>query len=107
MTVYWSLPISDNTVTGYTITYFSGAEDTTGTVVTVSGGSVSSYAITGLSSTIMYRVSIMSVGMLALPYATGPVLVARGKCIHSFPTLGRHLQCLFNNMTISGSYCLL
>ena len=73
--VYWTPPTA--TPTGYVITYFTG--DTTGTPVSVGGGSTSSHEITGLSATVTYRVSIVSVNGATRSDTTGPVLAARGK----------------------------
>ena len=75
--VYWTP--STGTLTGYEITYFAGAGDTTGTAVPVGGGSTSSTEIPNLSATVIYRVSIASVnGDTHSDPPTGPVLAARG-----------------------------
>ena len=79
ITVYWSPPTPNPT--GYEITYFAGAGDTTGTVVTVSG-SVNSHEITGLNSIVTYRVSIVSVTGTSRSDTAGPVLAARGEHTH-------------------------
>ena len=71
--VHWTPPTA--TPTGYEITYFTG--DTTGTPVSVGGGSTSSHDITGLSATVTYRVSIVSVNGATRSATTGPVLAAR------------------------------
>ena len=76
ITVYWTLPTA--TPTGYEITYFAGAEDTTGTAVTVSDGSNSSIEILNLNAMTTYRVSIVSVSGTTRSDTTGPVLAARG-----------------------------
>ena len=75
--VYWTPPTA--TPTGYKITYFVGAEDTTGTAVSVGGGSTDNGEITSLSTTVTYRVSIVSVNGTTRSATTGPVLAARGK----------------------------
>ena len=71
--VHWTPPTA--TPTGYEITYFTG--DTTGTPVSVGGGSTDSGEITGLSATVTYRVSIVSVNGATRSDTTGPVLAAR------------------------------
>ena len=71
--VYWTPPTA--TPTGYEITYFAGAENTTGTAVSVSGGSTDN--IPDLSPTVTYRVSIVSVNGATRSDTTGPVLAAR------------------------------
>ena len=73
--LYWTPPTA--TPTGYKITYFAGAEDTTGTAVSVSGGSTNSSEIPNLNSTVTYRVSIVSVNGTTRSATTGPVLAAR------------------------------
>ena len=76
--VYWTPPTA--TPTGYEITYFAGAEDTTGTAESVGGGSTSSAEILGLNATVTYRVSIVSVsGTNCSGPPVGPVLAARGE----------------------------
>ena len=77
ITVYWTPPTA--TPTGYVITYFAGAEDTTGTTVLIGGGSTISAEILLLSATVTYRVSIVSVNGTTRSATTGPVLAARGK----------------------------
>ena len=78
ITVYWTPPTA--TPTEYEITYFAGAEDTTGTAVSVSGGSTSSAEILLLSATVTYRVSIVSVnGTTRSGPPVRPVLAARGE----------------------------
>ena len=74
--VYWTPPTA--TPTGYEITYFAGVGDTTGTAVSVSGGSTSSHEIPNLTATVTYRVSIESVNGATRSDSTGPVLAARG-----------------------------
>ena len=81
ITVYWSPPTTGTT--GYEITYFAGAGDTTGTTVVITDGSTSSREITGLSSTVTYTVSIVSVAGTSRSDTTGPVLAARGEYVHS------------------------
>ena len=78
ITVYWTPPTT--TPTGYNITYFAVTEleDTTGTAVSVGGGSTGSHEIPNLSATVTYRVSIVSVSGANPSDATGPVLAARG-----------------------------
>ena len=78
ITVYWTPPTA--TPTGYEITYFTGAEDTTGTAVSVSSGSANSIEIPNLSTTVTYHVSIVSVNgaIHSTSDTTGPVLAARG-----------------------------
>ena len=71
--VHWTPPTA--TPTGYEITYFTG--DTTGTAVSVSGGSTNSHEIPGLSDAVTYRVSIVSVNGATRSATTGPVLAAR------------------------------
>ena len=73
--VHWTPPTA--TPTGYEITYFAGAEDTTGTAVSVGGGSTDNGEIPGLSATVTYRVSIVSVNGATRSATTGPVLAAR------------------------------
>ena len=73
--VYWTPPTA--TPTGYEITYFAGTEDTIGTAVLVGGGSTDNAEITGLSATVTYRVSIVSVSGTTRSATTGPVLAAR------------------------------
>ena len=75
--LYWTPPTA--TPTGYNITYFAGAEDTTGTAVSVSGGSTNSHEIPNLNDAVTYRVSIVSVNGTTRSDTTGPVLAARGK----------------------------
>ena len=75
--VYWTPPTA--TPTGYEITYFPGAGDITGTAVPVGGDSTDSSEITGLSATVTYRVSIVSVNGATRSATTGPVLAVRGK----------------------------
>ena len=84
ITVHWSVHSSLH-ITGYEITYFAGVEDTTGTVVTVSGGSTSSHVIPDLSSTVTYRVNIVSVSGTRRSDTIGPVLAARGEHVHVLP----------------------
>ena len=74
--LYWTPPTA--TPTGYKITYFVGAEDTTGTAVSVSGGSTNSHEIPNLNDAVIYRVSIVSVNGATRGDTTGPVLAARG-----------------------------
>ena len=75
--VYWTPPTA--MPTGYEIIYFAGAEDATGTAVSVSGGSTDNSEITDLSATVTYRVSIESVDGATRSITTGPVLAARGE----------------------------
>ena len=76
--VYWTPPTA--MPTGYEITYFAGEEDSSGTVVSVSGGSTENHEISNLNnSTITYRVSIVSVNGATRSSTTGPVLAARGE----------------------------
>ena len=80
--VYWTPPTA--TSIGYLITYFAGAGDTTGTAVSVSDGNTSSHEISNLSSTVTYRVSIVSLSIasfdvIIISGTTGPVLAARGE----------------------------
>ena len=82
ITVYWSPP-TPNPDIGYEITYFAGAGDTTGSVVTVGGGNTSSHEINSLNSTVTYHVSIVSVNGTSRSDPKGPVLAARGEYIHS------------------------
>ena len=74
--LYWTPPTA--TPIGYKITYFAGAEDTTGTAVSVSGGSTNSHEIPNLNDAVTYRVSIVSVNGTTRSDTTGPVLAARG-----------------------------
>ena len=77
--VHWSPPTTGTTPTGYNITYFAGAGDTTGTVVPVIDGNSSSYIITDLSCDITYDVSIVSVAVNSRSNITGPTLAERCK----------------------------
>ena len=78
ITVYWTPPTA--TPIEYEITYFAGEEDTTGTAVSVGGGSTDNGEIPGLSATVTYRVSIVSVsGTTRSDPPVGPVLAARGE----------------------------
>ena len=77
ITVHWTPPTA--TPTGYEITYFAGAGDTTGTAVSVRSGSTDNGKILLLSATVTYRVSIVSVNGATHSATTGPVLAARGK----------------------------
>ena len=77
ITVYWTPPTA--TPTGYIITYFAGVEDTTGTEVSISTSSTNSHEIPGLSATVTYHVSIVSVNGTNHSVTTGPVLAARGE----------------------------
>ena len=78
ITVYWTPPTA--TPIEYEITYFAGAEDTTGTAVPVSGGSTKSHVIPNLNATVTYCVSIVSVsGTNRSGPPVGPVLAARGE----------------------------
>ena len=82
--VYWTP--STAMPTGYEITYFAGAGDTTGTAVSVSGGNTSSHEISNLSATVTYRVSIVSVNGTTRSDSTGPVLAARSELCWSSQT---------------------
>ena len=73
--VYWTPPTA--TPTGYEITYFAGAGDTTGTTVSVGGGNNDNGKILLLSATVTYRVSIMSVNGATRSATTEQVLAAR------------------------------
>ena len=75
ITVYWTPPTA--TPTGYEITYFTG--DTTGTIVSVGGGSTDNAEIPNLNATVTYRASIVSVNGATRSDTTGPVLAARGE----------------------------
>ena len=74
--VYWTP--STATPDGYRITYYAGANDTTGTAVSVSGGNTDSEEISNLNPTVTYRISIVSVIGATHSDPTGPVLAARG-----------------------------
>ena len=86
--VYWSPPttgVAPTSVpptgvapTGYNITYFAGVEDTTGTEVSVDGGSTNSSEIASLNATVTYRVRIVSLAGTISSGKVGPVLAARG-----------------------------
>ena len=77
--VYWTPPTA--TPTGYEIIYFAGVGDTTGTAVSVSGGSTNSHEIPNLSATVTYRVSIVSVNGAIRSGITGQVSAARGELL--------------------------
>ena len=80
--VYWTPPTA--TPTGYEITYFAGAGDTTGTTVSVGGGSTDNAEIPNLNDAVTYRVSIVSVNGATRSDTTEPVLAARGTVISFF-----------------------
>ena len=83
MHVYWLHPAA--TPAEYEITYFAGAEDTTGTTVSISDGNLtSSHEIFDLSSTVAYSVSIRSVSGAMRSDTIGPVLAARGEKLQSY-----------------------